>query len=251
MQKNLTIPQTVTKHTALQTILFHLVPGLLELLIMILLIPLSLRLGFVGLEGQLAGNLVDVFALMPLQIGILLFVAKKTTNTYRISKVIPFQEKSKIWEYMIFIVVMIAWALLIDALVSPLENGLRDTLFHFVPDHFAMRNVNYSTLPKDKLIFAACFSIFANGIIAPVTEEVYFRGYLLPRINLSPNLAILVNAVLFSVYHFFSPWYFFSRLLMTLPIYYWVVRKKNMRFSLIAHMIANLFTGISLLLNVI
>lgn len=251
MTENSILPPTVTKHTAFQTILLHLIPGLINLLIMVLFIPLSLRLGFAGLAGKFANNLAVVFSLMPLQIVFLLFVSKKSMNTYHISKLILFQKNSKFWEYLIFIAIMVAWALVIDTVLSPLENGLRDTLFSFVPDHFAMRNIDYSVLSKDKLIFATCFGIFANGIIAPITEEVYFRGYLLPRINLSPNLAVLVNAALFSAYHLFSPWYFLSRLLMTLPIYYWVVKRKNMRFSLIAHMIANIYTGISLLFNVI
>lgn len=251
MRENSSALLALTKHTAFQTVFFHLAPGLIQLFIMVLLIPLSLRLGFAGMEGQFAGNLTDVFALMPLQIGFLLFVSKKATGTYCIFKLISFQEKSKFWEYLIFIVVMTAWALLIDAVLSPFENGLRDTLFRFVPDHIAMRDADYTVLTKSKRIVAACFCIFANGVVAPFTEEIYFRGYLLPRIHLSPGLAVLVSAVLFSAYHFFSPWYFFSRILMTLPIYYLVIKRMNMRFSLIAHMIANIYTGVSLLLSVI
>lgn len=249
--KNQAKQQTITKHTVVQTILLHLLPGAIQFIIMILLIPLALHLGFVGVEGFFAGNLGDLIAMVPLQIGFLLFVAKKTTNTYNISVLIPFKEKAKLWEYLIFIVLMIVWALCIDAVLSPFENGLRDSLFSFVPDAVAFRNMDFSTMEKGRLIFVLCFSIFSNGIVAPLTEELYFRGFLLPRISLSPFLAVLVNAVLFSAYHFFSPWYFFSRLLMMLPIYYWVMKRKNIRFSLVAHMIANIYTGVSLLLSMI
>lgn len=248
---NYIIQPPIKKHTAFQTLLLHLLPGLVLLLVMIILIPFAKWLGFGGLEGYFAGNLGIIVAMLPLQFGILLYTAKKIERTDQISKLIPFQEKSKPWEYLIFILVILAWSLVVSALLSPLENGLRDGLFRFIPDAVAMRNIDVSALPKDKLIFLACFSIFANGIIAPVIEELYFRGYLLPRINLSPKLAVLANAALFSAYHFFSPWYFFSRLLMMLPIYYWVMKRKNIRFSLIAHLIANITTGVSLLLSVI
>jgi membrane protease YdiL (CAAX protease family) len=39
-----------------------------------------------------------------------------------------------------------------------------------------------------------------------VVEEMYFRGYLLPRISRLGAWAPLVNTVLFSLYHLFTPW---------------------------------------------
>lgn len=241
----------VKKHTTLQTMLLHLIPGLFNLLAIILLTPLAKRLGY-GENGRfLAGEFMIIFSIVPIQIGFLLFIAKKTTKTYNIWKLIPYHEKSKILEYVIFIIIMIVWALGVSAILTPVEHGLRDSLFAFVPDSFAMRSVDYSLTTKNLLVFGALFAILTNGIIAPLTEELYFRGYLLPRINLSPIIAVLLNAVLFSLYHFFSPWYFFSRLLMMIPLYYWVMKRKNIRFSIMAHMIANIFTSVSVLLEIL
>ena len=39
-----------------------------------------------------------------------------------------------------------------------------------------------------------------------MVEELYFRGYLLPRISRLGAWAPLVNTVLFSLYHLFTPW---------------------------------------------
>ena len=39
-----------------------------------------------------------------------------------------------------------------------------------------------------------------------MVEEMYFHGYLLPRISRLGAWAPLVNTVLFSLYHFFTPW---------------------------------------------
>ena len=39
-----------------------------------------------------------------------------------------------------------------------------------------------------------------------MVEEMFFRGYLLPRISRLGAWAPLVNTVLFSLYHLFTPW---------------------------------------------
>lgn len=243
--------EEIEKHTKIQTILLHLIPGLLNVLVIILLMQFITWLGNAESGRLLAGELMIFFSIVPIQIGILLYVAKKTTKTYNILKLIPFQEKAKFIEYLLFVVIMVVWALCVSTILTPIEDGLRDGLFTFVPDNFAMRNINYNATSKDMLVFTASLAIFTNGIVAPVTEELYFRGYLLPRISLSPIMSVITNAVLFSLYHFFSPWYFFSRVLMMIPLYYWVVRRKNIRFSIIAHVIANVFTSVSFLLEIL
>ena len=231
---------SVRKHTAIQTVLLHLLPGLIQLAVFILLIPFALRLGY---PSSFADHIGTYVALVPIQVGILLFIAKKKTGTYRINKLMPYLEKSILSEYLLFILIMLVWAFGINAILSPMENSLRDGLFSFVPDSIAMRNTDVIVAGKHKLVISACLGILTNGIVAPVTEELYFRGYLLPRINASPIMAVILSAVLFSLYHFFSPWYFFSRVIMMIPLYYWVMKRKNIRFSIVAHVIANVIAS--------
>jgi len=242
---------TIKKHTVLQTILLHLVPGLFNQLAIILLLPLTRWLGYAENGGFLAIEFMAVVSIVPIQIGFLLYTAKTATNSYNILKLIPFKEKSRLADYFLFILILIVWALGVNAILNPLEHGLRDGLFAFVSDNFAMRNIDYSATPKNLLIFAACFTVFTNGFIAPITEELYFRGYLLPRINLSPIMAVIINAVLFSLYHFFSPWYFFSRILMMIPLYYLVMKRRNIRFSILAHVIANMLGSVFGLIEIL
>ena len=239
---------SVKKHTAIQTILFHLLPGLVQLAVFILLIPVALRFGF---NSYFADHLGTYASMVPIQIGILLFIAKKTTGTYKITELMPFLEKSKLTEYLLFMVIIFIWALCVNAIFSPLENGLRDGLFSFVTDSIAMRDTDVFMIDKSKLVISACLGILTNGIVAPVTEELYFRGYLLPRINASPIMAVVVSAGLFSLYHFFSPWYFFSRVFMMIPLYYWVIKRKNIRFSIMAHVVANVFASTYVLIEIL
>ncbi|GHU44270.1 hypothetical protein FACS1894111_11270 [Clostridia bacterium] len=235
----------VKKHSTTQTILFHLFPGLTNLIAILLLIPLVTGFGFVPVA---AGYVMVPVAMIPVQLGILLYIAKKNFGTFRITKLIPFREKSKLSEYLLFVVIIVIWATVILRVLEPLETSLRDGLFSFVPDNIALRNIDLAAYSKNKLIAVAIFGLLVNGILAPVMEELYFRGFLLPRIN--AKFPFFINAVLFSLYHFFAPWNFFSRLLVMIPVYYWVVKRKNIRFSLIAHLINNIYTGVTILVGV-
>ena len=100
---------SVKKHTTIHTLLLHLIPGLINLLAIILLLPLTARLGYAENGMLLASQMTILFVMFPTQIGFLLFVATKTTNTYNIRKLMPFQEKSKFVEYLLFLIIMIIW----------------------------------------------------------------------------------------------------------------------------------------------
>jgi hypothetical protein len=78
-------------------------------------------------------------------------------------------------------------------------------------------------------------------------EELYFRGYLLPRMEFLGGWAPFVNIVLFSLYHFWSPWENVVRLLGITPWIYTVWRTRNIYLSILIHFIINAFSGLSLL----
>jgi membrane protease YdiL (CAAX protease family) len=80
---------------------------------------------------------------------------------------------------------------------------------------------------------AAFFAI--NGLIGPIVEELYFRGYLLPRMERLGRWAPLVNVSLFSVYHFWSPWQIVARILGLGPTVYAVRWKRNIYLGMAVH----------------
>ena len=75
-----------------------------------------------------------------------------------------------------------------------------------------------------------------NVFLAPMVEELYFRGYLLPRMK--GKFAILFQSFLFAAYHFFSPWMIIAITLGFLPILFGV-KKKNIYVGIIAHILCN------------
>jgi membrane protease YdiL (CAAX protease family) len=89
------------------------------------------------------------------------------------------------------------------------------TLFFWLPDWFFL-----SLLPKyskSLLLITALLGLVVNGFLAPITEELYFRGYLLPRISRYKAWAPVFNGVLHSLYHFWMPWQVPGLLLGLLP----------------------------------
>ncbi len=92
---------------------------------------------------------------------------------------------------------------------------------------------------KPALITTIVFAFALNGILGPVTEELYFRGFLLPRIPASRAWAPLINVLLFSLYHFFSPWANVTRIVALIPLVYAVAWKRNIYLSMITHCLLN------------
>ena len=79
--------------------------------------------------------------------------------------------------------------------------------------------------------------LLAN-IVAPAIEELYFRGYLLPRMARYGRLGLILNGALFAVYHFWSPWNVISRAIAVLPLGI-AARKGNVYVPLVAHCLIN------------
>lgn len=78
-----------------------------------------------------------------------------------------------------------------------------------------------------------------NGLLGPVVEELYFRGYLLPRMERMGRWAPLVNVTLFSLYHFWSPWQVMARIVGLGPTVYAVRWKRNVYLGIVVHCALN------------
>ena len=78
-----------------------------------------------------------------------------------------------------------------------------------------------------------------NGLLGPIVEELYFRGYLLPRMERLGRWAPLVNVSLFSLYHFWSPWQVMARIVGLGPTVYAVRWKRSVYLGMVVHCTLN------------
>ena len=86
-------------------------------------------------------------------------------------------------------------------------------------------------------------------MVGPIVEELYFRGYLLPRMK--GKFGPLVHSFLFAAYHIFTPWMIITRTIGLLPLIY-VVKRKNIYVGIIVHILLNsidVVTGIIFILK--
>ncbi|MFL5671360.1 MAG: CPBP family intramembrane glutamic endopeptidase, partial [Chloroflexota bacterium] len=74
-----------------------------------------------------------------------------------------------------------------------------------------------------------------NGLLGPIVEELYFRGFLLPRMERFGRWAPLLNVTLFSLYHFWSPWQLIARIVGIGPTVYAVRATRNVWLGAVVH----------------
>jgi membrane protease YdiL (CAAX protease family) len=77
-------------------------------------------------------------------------------------------------------------------------------------------------------------------VVGPAVEEIYFRGWLLPRLRGRRVLACTTHAALFSVYHLWQPQGWLSDFMFAIPLTVLVHFRRNPALSLVIHSTINL-----------
>ena len=122
-------------------------------------------------------------------------------------------------------------------------------IFDFVPDWFRLDKVNISEISHLKITIILC--VLINGFLGPIVEEIYFRGYLLPRMEVFGKLAPLINTIIFSIYHFFTPWQNLTRIIGITPMVYSVWKNKDIKIGIIAHCLCNTLGNIGMVMLIL
>jgi uncharacterized protein len=230
------------EHSLARTVVLHLLPGVLMVAFYVLAAPVVRSLGFPSL---MAIYLAILFVLIPFELGYLFYSARKDGSS--LSSVVLYREPVPRGQFVALVLGLLAWSTIFYMLIYPpldaffIENG-----FFWLPDSFFLAEdfARYSTAA---LLTTWAFGLVINAIVGPVVEEMYFRGYLLPRISRFGAWAPLVNTVLFSVYHFFTPWQNVGRIVGLLPMVYAVWWKRNIYLSMAVHVLGNVSVMLLLL----
>jgi membrane protease YdiL (CAAX protease family) len=225
-------------HTIGQMLVLHLLPGALLTAIYFIIAPWVMQAGYPALMALLICILV---VLIPFELGVLFYQGRKLTGHATLDDVVLNRERIPIWQYFVIVLALLIWGGLAFILLTPVDNFLIRSLFAWMPTW----NFPAAMMPqvlqasKPALITTVIFAFALNGILGPVTEELYFRGFLLPRIPAGRAWAPLINVVLFSLYHLFSPWANVTRIVALIPLVYAVAWKRNIYLSMITHCLLN------------
>lgn len=218
------------KHTWYQSIFLHLLPGVLVGTFYFLALKPVSKIGYPSFFALL---LAFTLVLIPLELGFLLYQGKNKNGRFTLKGIIGYQNPLPWWQYLVWggVIFVIVGALM--TLLKPVDVFLEKNLFSWIPAMNLGLDGHYS---KEILIVTYSLAILINVFLAPVVEELYFRGYLLPRMKGKHTL--LVHSFLFALIHVFTPWMIISRIIGFLPILVGTT-KKNLYVGMIVHMLCN------------
>ncbi len=230
------------QHSVARTVVLHLLPGALITAFYIGAAPVVRSLGFPSL---MAIFLAIAFVLIPFELGYLIYQARKNEST--LGSVVLYREPVPRIQFVGLVLGLFVWSAICAMLLyPPLDAFFIENVFSWLPGWFFFTEdfAQYSTAV---LLITWAFGLVVNGIAGPVVEEMYFRGYLLPRISRVGAWAPLVNTVLFSLYHFFTPWQNVGRIIGLLPMVYATWWKRNIYVSMAVHVLGNVSAMLLLL----
>ena len=226
----------VEQHSLVKSIVLHLLPGVLILVFFVIVAPLTKRM---KAPSILAFLFAIAFVLIPFQLGYLLYQGKKRNGKLSLQGIVLYREPMPVWQYVALGLPCLIWLFVIPFVVfPPIDNYLIEKFFSWLPDRFffmAEFTENLDQYSPASLLLVGILQLVVGMIPGPLVEELYYRGYLLPRISRLGKWAPLINTVLFSLYHFTSLWQNPSRIIAFLPMVYAVWWKKNIYLAIIVH----------------
>ena len=142
---------------------------------------------------------------------------------------------------------VLGWALLevvlaaaAFAITVPLTQLIQTRLFGWWPQEWTIRLGTDGQYSDGALLMTAVLMLLGTVLAAPIVEELYFRGFLLPRMpHRLGRWRVPVHVVLFAGYHLWSLWLLPTRVLAILPLAYIALRTRDVRIGIVAHVVIN------------
>lgn len=193
-----------------------------------------------GYPNMIALVIACIFVLIPLLLGILYYSSKKEYGVFSLSKAIKYKQPIAKKHYLWLIPLLLVWAAGVFTFLKPLDEFIKTTFFGWIPEKFILSG-DFTSLAKPQLLISFILVFLFVGILAPIVEEIYFRGFLYPKMEWMGKASSIVHALLFSLYHFWSPWQMITRFIAIFPFCYVAYKTKNIKVAIIVHCLLNIF----------
>jgi membrane protease YdiL (CAAX protease family) len=231
-----------------RSIVLHLAPGAIFAAFLILVAP-ALQSWAIDPVFALFGGIGLI--LVPLELGYLAVYARRTTGTWSPLAAVNYRQRIPGGRLALLAGGLAVWFLLVLIVsIAFVDTWLAEHVFAWLPDallQFAVVEEDGGPLSSAALVAFLLIAVVCNGVAGPITEELYFRGHLLPRLAHYGRWAPVINTVLFAIYHFFSPWRYLAIIVGFLPITWMAWRERSVLVSIAAHMTINMVTVLLLL----
>lgn len=225
----------VERHTIGQSILLHLLPGMLVGALYFAVAEPIRNLGYPSLAALMLALIV---ILIPFELGFLLYQGKKKNGSFSLDGIVLFRQQIPKWEYFVWVPIVFIFMGLVFTGLAPVSSYF-ESLFSWLPEALHLDLGLGGEYSKSALIITYSLTFVFGVIVAPIIEELYFRSYLLPRMPRLKGWAPILHSALFALYHMWTPWMALTRTIAMLPLIYLVLRKKNIYLAIFIHCLAN------------
>jgi uncharacterized protein len=180
--------------------------------------------------------------LVPLELGYLVLFARRATGSWSPFAAVDYRQNLPSRKYLLWPPALAAWFLLCClASAALIDRWLATTVFAWMPESL----LQFATVAQDEPLSGAAVAVLLvmaflfNGVVGPVTEELYFRGHLPACTDRPGRWAPILNTVLIGIYHAFSPWKGPAIIIGFLPMAWVAWRTRNVYLTVVAHVLTN------------
>lgn len=223
----------------LKSILFHLYPGVIITIAFVLLTPFLIGHGY---PPQLGVLLSVIIVAIPLFIAHLLHVKKKE-NKKSIWEVNGYTNRLPMKKLILYSLSLVVFMFLVWGITQPVDQIITRKIFSWLPSWYTVQD--FKGYSKNAIEITLLLNLALNGVIGPFFEELYFRGYLLPRMAAWGKWAFVVNTIFFSLYHLWQPYVYFTLIIALAPMIYLVWKTKDIRLAILTHALLNVIGALA------
>jgi membrane protease YdiL (CAAX protease family) len=222
----------------------HVTPGLALLAFFLATAPMLRAAGFPAVWGLLLGTLVVI---TPIELSLVLRAARRRGD--RLWP--PFGLRRLRRADLPALLLTGLASLLAPGLVLWLEPHVRVALLGWWPSWLGAGTTGLAAYSPSVQVVTMVLWLVSLVVVGPAVEEIYFRGWLLPRLRGGRVLACSTHAALFSVYHLWQPQAWLTVFMFALPLTVLVHTRRNPALSLVIHSTINLIAFAGLLAGVV
>ncbi len=229
--------QGIEQHSVWHSLVLHLVPGLFIVALFVATAPLAMQAGF---PPMLAMAVAGIGGGLAFQLAHLFWQGKQHNHKWSLKGIVLFLEPLPLCQYAALVPLFTIAAFLIYGLTTPVGAYLL-SLMPWLPQWFEMRDVaQLAQYSRSSLVITFWLSLALNGIAAPVVEEMYFRGYLMPRLARFTRWTPVIALALFTFYHFWQPYFWVTQFFGMLPVVLAVWWKRSIKLGILTHAAMNI-----------
>jgi membrane protease YdiL (CAAX protease family) len=230
------------RHTWSQTIALHIGPGLIVIALFALFAPWTMRLGYPPMMALLLAMLLGGMGIQACHLGVLGY---RRHGRLTLRDVVLMNERLTPWGYSLGAFVLLVVAFVGLLVTTPVDQWLLTRFETILPKWYfvgALESLQEYSPQAVRTTFVLRLAL--DGLVIPLIEELYFRGYLLPRMPDIGRGTIFMHHILFALYHLWQPYNFPTIFVATLPMVWWAWRCQSWRLAWAAHTAINVVGGL-------